>query len=225
MKLLVVEDEKALQVALGEFLLREGYVCETVATLAEAQEKLAMYEYDVVLLDLGLPDGSGLDLLPVIKASARVPGVIIVSAQSEVDERVRGLEMGADDYLTKPFHLSELNARLKSLVRRLNFQGSQWIEFNELRISPDELKVLVGERELVLTKKEYDLLLYFIANRNRVITKVSISEHLWGDYMDMADSYDFIYTHIKNLRKKLVQAGAKDYIKNVYGIGYRFEDV
>ncbi|MEN9443196.1 MAG: hypothetical protein RIS47_86 [Bacteroidota bacterium] len=223
MKILLIEDEVAIADSLADFLAKEGYVCEWCGTFALAREKILLYEYNVVLLDIGLPDCSGMELLPLIKAKKPVPGIIILSARNALGDRVEGLEGGADDYLTKPFHLSELNARLKSLIRRVNFQGNNLISFNELEIYPDELRVKVKEQELILTKKEFDLLIYFLANKNRIVTKVSISEHLWGDYMDMADSYDFIYTHIKNLRKKLLKAGAADYIKNVYGVGYKFE--
>lgn len=223
MKILLIEDEEQLTAAVCDFLNKEAYVHESVATFAGAQEKIAAYAYDVVLLDIGLPDGNGLDLIHSIKTQEKPAGIIIISAKNAVDDRVKGLELGADDYLTKPFHLSELNARLKSLHRRLNFNGDNAIVFNEIRILPDELRVFVHEHELSLTKKEYDILLYFLANKNRVLTKVSLSEHIWGDYMDSADSYDFIYTHIKNLRKKLIKAGATDYVKNVYGIGYKFE--
>ncbi|NER02410.1 MAG: response regulator transcription factor [Okeania sp. SIO3C4] len=223
MKVLVVEDEKSLQESILEFLTKEGYVHEAVSDFTSALDKVSIYDYDIVLLDIGLPDGNGLDLIPKIKSGSKTTGIIIISAKNAVDDRVAGLEMGADDYLTKPFHLSELNARLKSLNRRLNFNGDNSIIFNEIKILPDELKVFVHDKELNLTKKEYDILLYFLANKNRVLTKVSLSEHIWGDYMDSADSYDFIYTHIKNLRKKLLKADCQDYVKNVYGIGYKFE--
>ncbi len=223
MKVLIVEDEISLSDSIADFLRKEGYVSECVTDFETAQEKISVYDYDVVLLDIGLPDGNGLNLIPEIKAKGKTTGIIVISAKDAVDDRVSGLEMGADDYLTKPFHLSELNARLKSLNRRLNFNGDNSIVFNEIRILPDEFRVFVHEKELSLTKKEFDILLYFLANKNRVLTKVSLSEHIWGDYMDSADSYDFIYTHIKNLRKKLLKAGANDYVKNVYGIGYKFE--
>jgi DNA-binding response OmpR family regulator len=223
MKVLVVEDEELLRSSIDEFLTHENYVHETADTLSLADEKIELYNYDIVLLDLGLPDGDGISLIKKIKAKSEDTGVIIISARNAIDDRVKGLEDGADDYLTKPFHLSELNARLKSLYRRLNFKGNNIFQFNNLTINPDELKVFVKGKELMLTKKEFDLLVYFLANKNRVITKTTIGEHLWGDYIDTADSLDFIYTHIKNLRKKLVKAGCEDYIKNVYGVGYKFE--
>ena len=223
MKILVVEDDELLKSSIDDFLSHENYVYELAETLIQADEKIELYNYDIVLLDLGLPDGDGITLIKKIKAKSENTGVIIISARNAINDRIRGLEEGADDYLTKPFHLSELNARIKSLYRRLNFKGNNTYEFNELTINPDEMKVLVKGNTLSLTKKEFDLIVYFLANKNRVITKVTLGEHLWGDYIDTVDSLDFIYTHIKNLRKKLIKAGCEDYIKNVYGVGYKFE--
>lgn len=223
MKILVVEDEELLKTSIVEFLSHENYIHEIAETLALADEKIELYNYDIVLLDLGLPDGDGTTLVNKIKTKSENTGVIIISARNAIDDRVKGLEEGADDYLTKPFHLSELNARIKSLYRRLNFKGNNIYHFNELTINPDEMKVFVNDKELNLTRKEFDLIVYFLANKNRVITKVTLGEHLWGDYIDTVDSLDFIYTHIKNLRKKLIKAGCEDYIKNVYGVGYKFE--
>jgi len=224
MKILVVEDEELLRSSLNEFLSHEGYIHESAATYILADEKIDLYNYDIVLLDLGLPDGDGISLIKKIKSKSEKTGVIIISARNALDDRIKGLEKGADDYLTKPFHLSELNARLKSLYRRLNFKGNNTYSYNELTINPDDLKVCVNENDIILTKKEFDLLVYFLANKNRVITKTTLGEHLWGDYIDTVDSLDFIYTHIKNLRKKLLKAGSADYIKNVYGVGYKFID-
>jgi len=223
MKILVVEDEELLRSSITEFLSHENYIHEIADTLISADEKIDIYNYDIVLLDLGLPDGDGNTLIKKIKAKSENTGVIIISARNAIDDRVRGLEEGADDYLVKPFHLSELNARIKSLYRRLNFKGNNTFQFNELTINTDEMKVCVNNITLNLTKKEFDLLVYFLANKNRVITKITLGEHLWGDYVDTVDSLDFIYTHIKNLRKKLIKAGSEDYIKNVYGVGYKFE--
>ncbi|MCK5781907.1 MAG: response regulator transcription factor [Flavobacteriales bacterium] len=224
MKVLVVEDEELLRKSIQDFLQHEGYIHEAAASFSCAHEKIELYNYDIVLLDLGLPDGDGVNLIEVIKTRSENTGVIIISARNAIDDRVKGLEKGADDYLTKPFHLSELNARLKSLFRRLNFKGNSTYTFNELTINPDDMKACVNNKDLSLTKKEFDLLVYFLANKNRVITKITLGEHLWGDYIDTVDSLDFIYTHIKNLRKKLVNAGSVDYIKNVYGVGYKFND-
>jgi DNA-binding response OmpR family regulator len=224
MKILIVEDEVLLRSSLEEFLIKEGFVVEIAGTVELAEEKISLYDYDVVLLDLGLPDGDGISLIEQIKSKENIIGVIIISARDAIDDRVVGLEKGADDYLTKPFHLSELNARLKSLYRRLNFKGSLDISFNEITINPSERTVFINNEQVILTKKEYDLLNYFLANKNRVITKTVLSEHLWGDYIDSVDSLDFIYTHIKNLRKKLIKAGCSDYIKTVYGLGYKFNE-
>ncbi len=191
-------------------------------TFAKASEKVNLYNYDCVVVDIGLPDGSGLNIIKEIKKSKSNAGIIIISARNALDDKIDGLEIGADDYLTKPFHLSELNARIKSLIRRRSFNGSNEIICNEITINPDNFEVFVNSQVLTLTKKEYDLLLYFLSNKNRVVTKESIAEHLWGDNMDLIDSYDFIYTHIKNLRRKMVEKGGNDYIQTIYGTGYKF---
>jgi len=224
MKILVVEDDELMISSLNEFLSHEGYIHETATSFIDAHEKIELYNYDIILLDLGLPDGNGIDLIKIIKQKSEDTGVIIISARNAIDDRVNGLENGADDYLTKPFHLSELNARLKSIYRRINFKGNSTFTFNEITINTEDLRVCVNNKEVSLTKKEYDLLIYFLANKNRVITKITLGEHLWGDYIDTVDSLDFIYTHIKNLRKKLLKSGCTDYIKNVYGVGYKFVD-
>jgi DNA-binding response OmpR family regulator len=175
-----------------------------------------------VLVDITLPGGNGLDIIRQLKKARSKAGIIIISAKNSLDDKIEGLELGADDYLPKPFHLSELNARIKSVVRRRNFEGNSEIRFGEITIDPEAKSVAVNGKAVTVTKKEFGLLLFFISNKNRVITKESIAEHLWGDNMDMADSYDFIYSHIKNLRKKLIEAGSADYIKTIYGAGYKF---
>lgn len=223
MKILVIEDEVALSESIVDFLTSEGHVCEAALDFEAAMDRVGGYEYDCVIVDITLPDGSGLEVIRKIKSLGLQCGVIIISAKNSVENKIEGLEIGADDYLAKPFHLSELNARLKSVIRRLNFQGSNIIEMNEIKIVPDELKVYVHDQLLVLTKKEYDLLLFFIANQNRVITKISLVGHLWGDDIYASDSVDFIYTHIKNLKKKLLEKGCEDYLQNVYGVGYKFK--
>jgi len=174
-----------------------------------------------VLVDLTLPDGNGLDLVRTLKADGSAAGVLIISARAALDDRLTGLELGADDYLVKPFHLSELNARLKAIIRRRQFRGQPSITFRDLVVQLDDVQVFVHGEALVLTKKEYDLLLYLLASPNRVLTKEAIAEHLWGDDADASDSFDFIYTHLKNLRKKLQEKGAGDYIQTIYGLGYR----
>ena len=223
MKLLIIEDEKALSDSVVDYLNDEGHLCEAVYNYADADEKIALHEYDCIVVDINLPDGSGLDLIKKVKKAAKQMGIIIISARNSLDNRIEGLEIGADNYLTKPFHLAELNAHLKSINRRVNFSGNNQIIVNEIKLHPDEHQVFINDNLLKLTKKEYELLQFFIANKNKVITKTGLAEHLWGDYMDIADSYDFLYGQIKNLRKKLIDKGCKDYLKTIYGVGYKFE--
>lgn len=224
MKLLLVEDEKALADSIINYLRQERYICEWAADFTTASEKIALYEYDCALVDISLPGGSGLDLIRQFKKQDASTGILVISAKNSLDDRITGLDIGADDYLVKPFHLSELNARVKSIIRRRTFGGRQDVVFREIRIRTDSLEVTVLGHPLTLTKKELDLLLYFIANKNRVLTKESIAEHLWGEQADSLDSLDFIYTHIKNLRKKLVEKGGSDYIRSIYGMGYKFAE-
>jgi DNA-binding response OmpR family regulator len=223
MKILIIEDEHALSGAIVEYLDEEGHLCEVAYTYQEATEKIELYEYDCMVVDINLPDGSGLDLIRLLKKKSIKGGVIIVSARNSLENRIEGLEIGADHYLTKPFHLAELNAHLKSIHRRINFSGSNELIINEIKLIPDEHRAFVNDLELILTKKEYELLLFFISNKNKIITKAGLAEHLWGDHMDSADSYDFIYTHIKNLRRELLKRGCRDYIKTIYGLGYKFD--
>lgn len=221
MKVLIVEDESPLRAALLEFLRHGGYVCETAENYRQAHEKIKLYQYDCVLVDLTLPDGNGLNLVRTLKADKSPAGVLIISARDGLDDKIQGLELGADDYLAKPFHLAELNARLRAILRRRQFHGQRHLAFRDLTVFPDQALVLVLEQPVTLTRKEYDLLLFFLANPNRVLTKEAIAEHIWGDAADMADSFDFIYTHLKNLRKKLQDAGADNYIRTIYGLGYK----
>jgi len=221
MKLLLVEDEPALRAVLLESLRPGGYVVEVAADFAQAYEKIKLYRYDCVLLDLTLPDGNGLDLVRALKADNSPAGVLIFTARDTLEDRIAGLDLGADDYLVKPFHLSELNARLRAIIRRRQFQGRHHIVFRDLLVWPDQAEVLVRGEPLTLTRKEYDLLLYLLANPDRVLTKEAIAEHLCGDAVDAADSFDFIYTHLKNLRKKLQDKGADNYIRTMYGVGYK----
>lgn len=224
MKLLIIEDEQALNQSITEFLTSQHYLCETVTNFHDALEKISLYEYDCIVLDINLPGGSGLELLQQLKNENKTDGVIIVSARNELDDKLAGFQLGADDYLTKPFHLSELSMRIAAIIRRKSMNGNTHLIFNEITLDTQSFAVLINGEELILTRKEYDLLLYFIVNKNRVLSKTTIAEHLWGDDMDIADNFDFIYTHVKNLRKKLIQAGAKDYIHSVYGIGYKFTE-
>lgn len=223
MKILIVEDEKELVDDLNEFLDDQGYIIEVAPTTYVAREKIFVYQYDILILDLGLPDGSGLDVLKYVKKHKPQTGIIILTARDSLDDKISGLDLGADDYMTKPFLLSELNARIKSIHRRRNFDGNSTIKFNEIAIDTDKMRVSINDQNLTLTRKEYELILYFVINKNKVLTKESIIEHLWGDHSDMFDSLDFIYTHIKNLRKKMQDMGGADYLKSVYGIGYKFE--
>ncbi len=222
MKILIIEDEKALSESIVTYLKAQDYLCETAADFKTAIEKTEVYNYDCILLDIGLPGGSGLNILKELRANNKMDAVLIISAKNSIDDKVEGLQLGADDYLSKPFHLSELNARIAAIIRRKKFGGSSIINFNKISIDTNAKVASVNSKALDLTKKEFDLLLYFMSNKGRVISKDAIAEHLWGD--DMAGDLDFIYTHIKNLRKKLLDAGDADYIKSVYGMGYKFTD-
>ncbi len=224
MKILIVEDEKDLVDVTCKYLKKEDFVCEFAYNFFDAEDKLITYNYDIVILDINLPDGSGMDLLKIIKKQSPSTGVLIVSARNSLDDKLKGLDLGADDYITKPFHLAELNSRVKSLIRRQKFKGQDSITFHEIEIDPTAKTVKVNQEAIELTRKEYNLLLYFITNKDRVLTKESIAEHLWGDSIDMADNFDFIYTHMRNLRRKLKKKGATDYLQTIYGLGYKFGD-
>lgn len=225
MKLLLVEDEADLKDSIEQYLLSEGFSVETASNYYEGEDKVLSYSYDCLIVDIGLPGGNGLDLIRELKKKDAESGVIIISAKNSLNDKLEGLDIGADDYLTKPFHLSELNARIKSIIRRRNFKGSNLLEFNEIKVSYDGRQTWINDKEINLTRKEYDLLLYFITNKGKVLDKESIAEHLWGDNMGIAaDSFDFIYTHIKNLRKKMIDGGCTDYLQTVYGIGYKFDE-
>ena len=223
MKLLIIEDEQDLQNLMLRYLKREGYVCEFASTFVEGFKKINNYEYDCAVIDLNLPGGDGLKLVNTLREDNTQTGIIIISARDTVDDRISGLDVGADDYLTKPFNLSELNARIKAVLRRKTNQFSNELNYGDLVINMDERKVVASGNELKLTKKEYNILLYLARNKNRVVTKDSIAEHLWGDYMDDAVSFDFIYAHVKNLRKKLADNGCGEFLRTVYGIGYKFQ--
>lgn len=224
MKILIVEDEVELLIAMSNFLVREQYICELADSFQKADEKLSIYEYDIILLDITLPDGNGLELLKTIKKFQIKAGVIIISAKDSLDDKITGLDQGADDYLTKPFQLSELNSRIKAVLRRRQFDGNNILTFNELSINTDSKSVSVNGKDIILTKKEYDLFLYFFINKNRVITKEALTEHLWNDNIDMAGNFDFIYTHLNNIRRKIKEANGTDYIKTIYGMGYKFSE-
>lgn len=221
MKVLIVEDNPELASNMSGYLDQEGYVVEKVADLNSGMEKLYAFNYDVVVLDIMLPDGSGLDILKSIKHKSPEMGVLVISAKNSLEDRLKGLDLGADDYLSKPFHLAELNARLKAIYRRRSQSGSHLLLFNEISLDPENFEVKVNDHYIELTKKEYELLHYLVVNQNRLLTKQTIAEHLWGDYVDLGDSFDFVYQHIKNLRKKITSAGGGDYIKTIYGAGYK----
>ncbi|MCY0978473.1 response regulator transcription factor [Chryseobacterium wangxinyae] len=223
MKILIIEDESELAKSIAEYLSEENYLCEFAATYREAMNKIAVFQYDCILLDITLPDGNGLKILEELKKEQKQDGVIIISAKNALDDKIRGLQIGADDYLTKPFHLSELTARIYSVIRRKQFSSTNVVKQNELQIDLLSKTVAVNNKIIVLTKKEFDLLIYFIGNKNRVISKSTLAEHLSGDFADMLENHDFVYAHVKNLKKKLYDAGCDHYLKTVYGTGYKWE--
>ena len=223
MKILLIEDEPELRKSIKEYLHHEGYLIESASDFIKAQEKVNVYQYDCILVDITLPKGNGLDLIKQLKDANSKAGIIIISAKNSLDDRIKGLDLGADDYLAKPFDLAELNARIKALNRRRNFEGNKSIIVNEISVTPEERAVSVNGQPVALTTKEYELLLFFISNKNRVLSKNSIAEHLWGDDSDQMDSHDFIYVHLRNLRKKLTEKGCTDYVQTIYGIGYNFK--
>lgn len=224
MKLLFVEDDKDLLKSVLLYFNEGGFNCETAKTLVEAKDKIEQYEYDCIVLDLVMPDGNSLSLIPLMQHLKKDTGIIVLSANSNVDDKVLSLDLGADDYMTKPFHLSELNSRIKSIIRRKKQQGSNILIFNEIAINTDAKNVKINDQSIRLTKKEYDLLLYLIYNKNKVVTKSSIAEHLWGDFTEFYDAADSVYSHIKNLKKKLLAMGCEDYIQSLYGVGYIFKE-
>ncbi len=221
MKILVIEDERELQNVILESLRKERYIVEIASTFKEGEDKLIGFDYDCVLLDIMLPDGNGIDLLRNIKTQGKEDAVIIISAKDSIDDKVLGLELGADDYLTKPFHLSELHARIKSVLRRRNQNGEQSTKWNNVEIFHDDRLVLVNGKSVDFNNKEFAMLYYFVVNANRLVTKASLAEHIWGDYVDDVDSFDFVYSQVKNLRKKLKISQAELSIQSVYGVGYK----
>ncbi len=223
MKILLVEDNPELTQNIYQYLSQQGLVCEAVATVYEAEDRILSFDYDCILLDLMLPDGNGLQLLQTIKTAHPQWNVLIISAKDALDDRLKGLDLGADDYLPKPFHLAELLARIRAIFRRSKLGGSDTLEFNEIQINHQSLEVTVLGKLLDLTKKEFDLLVFLLTNKNKVLSKQAIATHLWGDYTDDLANFDFVYHHIKNLRKKICAAGGRDYLTTVYGLGYKFD--
>ena len=221
MKILIIEDEAEMLNNMRQTLEMENFVVESSGNLEQAMAKLGVYNYDCILLDIGLPDGNGLELLEEIKSRGFQDGVIIVSAKDSLDDKITGLDLGADDYLPKPFHMAELNARVKAVLRRKKFDGAKTLDLANLVIDMDAHEVLVDGKQLELNRKEFDVLLYLCTNEERLVSKSALAEHVWGDHIDQADSFEFIYSQIKNLRKKLSSSGAGVEIKAIYGIGYK----
>lgn len=221
MKYLIAEDEIDLQHSIAKYLTRDGNVCEVASDYHEAFDKIHRYDYDVIILDINLISGSGFDILKSLKKEKKSAGVIIISANNSLSDKLEGLDLGADDYLTKPFHLAELNSRITAILRRGKFGGNDLIKFHEISIDTKSRTAYINGKSIALTRKEYDLLVFFISNKGRVLSKEIIAEHLWGDHSDVLDNFDFIYLHINNLRNKLTAEGAK-YIKTAYGNGYKF---
>lgn len=224
MKILLIEDEKELAESIIAYLTENNFVCEWANSLHSAIDKISIYEYDCILLDLMLPDGNGFDILKELKKQNKTDGIIIISAKETLETKIEGLQLGADDYLTKPFHLSELLVRIQALIRRKNFNGNNILSYNEIEIDILSKTVKVKNTKLEITKKEFELLLFLIGNKNRVLSKSAIAEHLSGDMADMLDNHDFVYAHVKNLKKKLKDTGVANYIQTVYGLGYKWQD-
>jgi DNA-binding response OmpR family regulator len=222
MKILLIEDKLDLASSISEYLLQHQFYCDTADNILTAQEKINQFDYDCIILDITFPIGNGFEILKALKENHSKSGVIIISAKDSLDDKLKGLELGADDYLTKPFHLSELSARVNAIYRRRSFEGNNSIIFDKIHINILDMLVKINRQSINLTRKEYDLLLYFISNKNKVVTKESILDHLWDNQPNITDNYDLIYVHIKNLRKKLVEKGCPDYFSSVYGLGYRF---
>ena len=224
MKLLIIEDEKELAESIVAYLKNENYTCEIALNFQQALDKIETSDYECIALDITLPGGSGLQLLKELKNNKKADGVIIISAKDSIDDRISGLRLGADDYLVKPFHLSELAARINAIIRRKMYNGNNIIRFNEIFIDTLAKEVMVKEDRIELTRKEYELLVYLLSNQRRVISKNALISHLWSQEMGAGESADIIYTHIKNLRKKLNEKGCGDYIRSLYGMGYKLTD-
>jgi DNA-binding response OmpR family regulator len=222
MKILIIEDEEELSKSIVKYLQKESYTCDVAYSFREGMEKIDFFDYACIVLDISLPGGNGLQILKELKKEQKADGVIVISARNSLDDKIAGLNLGADDYLAKPFHLPELCARIGSIIRRKQFHGNNVLVLNELSIDLQAKTILVNGIELDLTRKEFELLLYLVSNKNRVISRNAIAENLSGDSAELYDNFDFIYAHVKNLKKKLAAAGCSDYIKSVYGMGYKF---
>jgi len=225
MKILIVEDEPEMQGLIKQFLEDENYTIETAGDFETGLDKIVSYDYECILLDIMLPGGNGLELLYELKKLKKTDSVIIISAKDSIDDKVKGLGLGADDYLTKPFHLAELNARIKSVIRRKKMDGRPVLEMENLKVDVDERLALVNNQPLELNRKELDILIFLLMNKNRITRKAAIAENIWGDYIDQANDFDFIYSQIKNLRKKLRNQDARVEINTVYGMGYKLTSI
>jgi DNA-binding response OmpR family regulator len=223
MKILIVEDEIELARDMMHYLSSERFLCEWASDFPSAFEKIHTHDYDCILLDIMIPGGDGLQILKELKKQQKQDGIIIISAKNSLDDKITGLKLGADDYLAKPFHHAELAARIESVIRRKQFDSNTFITQNELSIDLQAKTVSVHENSVILTKKEFDLLLFFIGNKNRVLSKSVLAEHLSGDFADMFDNHDFVYAHVKNLKRKLKESDYGDYLKTIYGTGYKWE--
>lgn len=221
MKILVIEDEPEMMETIKQFLEDENYIVEEARSFSAGMDKIVSFDYDCILLDIMLPDGNGLELLHTLKKLEKADSVIITSAKDSLDDKIKGLNLGADDYLTKPFHIAELNARIKSVIRRKNADGQKLVAIENLKINIEERLVLVNNHAMELNRKEFDILVFLVSNKNRIASKSAIAENIWGDYIDQSNDFDFIYSQIKNLRKKLRDHDAKIDISAVYGIGYK----
>lgn len=221
MKILVIEDDPSLRELIVKSLEKERYVAEVADNVRTALFKIEDYDYDCILLDIMLPDGSGFNVLKQLKAMKKQESVIIISAKDSLDDKVEGLELGADDYLAKPFHLAELHARIRSVIRRKHHHGNMEIRMGNIRMIPQTFQVFVDDRELIFGRKEYNILSYFINRPNHLISKETLAEAVWGDHIDQVDNFDFVYAQMKNIRKKLNDAGSTLEIKSVYGFGYK----
>ena len=221
MKVLIIEDEEEMLQNMKQTLEKEDYLVETATDYDSAFLKIGVYEYDCILLDISLPGKNGLEILKELKKRRISDGVIIVSAKNSLDDKLEGLHLGADDYLPKPFHMAELNARIKAIFRRRNLKGNTFIQIENLKIDIENRIAFIEGEELLLNRKEFDILFYLTSNRNRLVNKTALAEHVWGDHIDQTDSFDFIYSQIKNLRKKLKAHRAQIEVKAIYGIGYK----
>ena len=221
MKVLIIEDEEEMLQNMKQTLEKEDYLVETATDYDSAFLKIGVYEYDCILLDISLPGKNGLEILKELKKRRISDGVIIVSAKNSLDDKLEGLHLGADDYLPKPFHMAELNARIKAIFRRRNLKGNTFIQIENLKIDIENRIAFIEGEELLLNRKEFDILFYLTSNRNRLVNKTALAEHVWGDHIDQTDSFDFIYSQIKNLRKKLKDHQAQVEVKAIYGIGYK----